>query len=80
MQIQTRDQLVTMFLKRIRRIHNTARDKLRTLQDKLWEMAEHMVETLHAIVDKAPELEEDTALSPEQMEVISGIVDFVLGK
>lgn len=70
MQIQTRDQLVTMFLKRIRRIHNAARDKLRALQDKHWAMTEHMVEILHAIVDKAPELEEDAALGRHVRQVL----------
>lgn len=70
MQIQTRDQLVTMFLKRIRRIHNTARDKLRALQDKHRAMTEHMVETLHAIVDKVPELEEDAALGRHVRQVL----------
>ncbi len=70
MQIQTRDQLVTMFLKRIRHIHNAARDKLRALQDKHRSMTEHMVETLHAIVDKAHELEEDAALGRHVRQVL----------
>jgi hypothetical protein len=70
MQIQTRDQLVTMFLKRIRRIHNAARDKLRALQDKHRAMTEHMVETLHVIVDTASELEEDAALGRHVRQVL----------
>ncbi len=70
MQIQTRDQLVTMFLKRIRRIHNAAHDKLRALQDKHRAITEHMVETLHAIVDKASELEEDAALGRHVRQVL----------
>lgn len=71
MQIQTRDQLVTMFLKRLRRIHNAGRDRLRLLQDKHRALTENMVETLHDIVDKAPELEEDAALGRHVREVLA---------
>jgi TnpA family transposase len=70
-QIQTRDQLVTMFLKRLRRIHNAARDQLRTLQDKHRAITENMVETLHDIVDKAPELVEDAALGRHVRQVLT---------
>lgn len=70
MQIQTRDQLVTMFLKRLRRIHNAGRDRLRLLQDKHRALTENMVETLHDIVDKAPELEEDAALGHHVRQVL----------
>lgn len=70
MQIQTRDQLMTMFLKRVRRIHNAARDKLRALHDKHRALTEHMVKTLHAIVEKAPELEEDASLGRHVRQVL----------
>lgn len=70
-QIQTRDQLVMMFLKRLRRIHNAAREQLRTLQDKHRAITENMVETLHHIVDKAPELAEDAALGRYVRQVLT---------
>jgi hypothetical protein len=70
-QIQTRDQLVMMFLKRLRRIHSAARDRLRALQDKHRAITENMVETLHDIVDKAPELTEDEALGHHVRQVLN---------
>lgn len=70
-QIQTRDQLVMMFLKRLRRIHNAARDRLRALQDKHRAITENMVETLHDIVDKTPELAEDAALGSHVRQVLT---------
>jgi hypothetical protein len=60
-----------MFLKRLRRIHNAARDQLRTLQDKHRTITENMVETLHDIVDKAPELVEDAALGRHVRQVLT---------
>ncbi len=70
-QIQTRDQLVMMFLKRLRRIHNAARDRLRALQDKHRAITENLVETLHDIVDKTPELTEDAALGSHVRQVLT---------
>ena len=70
-QVQTRDQLVTIFLKRLRRIHNASRDKLRSLQDKHRALTENMVETLHDIVDRTPELAEDAALGRHVRQVLA---------
>ena len=60
-QTHTRDQLTTMFLKRMRRIHQSGRDKLKALKYKHRGITEQMVETLHHIAVKAPELESDQA-------------------
>ena len=52
-QIQTRDQLVTIFLKRMRRTHNAANKKLEDLKDKHRELEEQMMEALSQVIDCA---------------------------
>jgi hypothetical protein len=55
MQVRTRDQLTTMFLKRVRAMHNSGKKKLRVLQDAYRAMSEEVTDTFAQIVDRAAE-------------------------
>lgn len=57
MQVRTRDQLATMYLKRLRLLHNNAKQRLRDMHDQHREMTETMVDALAEIVHQADETE-----------------------
>ena len=61
-QMRTRDELMNMFLKRIRQTHNQAKDQLEQLkaQYRLWE--EQMMQTLNQVVDSAAKETKDSVL------------------
>jgi TnpA family transposase len=55
MQVRTRDQLVTMYLKRMRLLHNHAKQRLQEIHDQHRELTETMVDALATIVQRADE-------------------------
>lgn len=61
-QVSTRDELIDMFLKRMKRVHNTARDNLKNLQDKHREMEEEMIAVLGKILHHAEDDETNDVL------------------
>jgi TnpA family transposase len=75
MQVRTRDQLTTMFLKRVRAMHNSGKKKLRELQDAYRAMSEEVTDTFAQIVDKAAESIAEIADDTQQKEQ-----DAVLGQ
>ncbi len=77
MQVRTRDQLTTMYLKRVRSMHNSGKKKLRALQDAYRAMSEEVADTFAKIVDKAEETEINEAEADEAKQKEQ---DAVLGK
>ena len=61
-QVDTRDELVEMFLKRMRRTHNRARERLRELQDKHRAIEERMLATFAEVLLGVSSQESDTEL------------------
>jgi len=61
-QMKTRDELINMFLKRMRQTHNRAKEQLEKLKAeyRLWE--EQMMATLNQVVDSATKEPEDNIL------------------
>jgi TnpA family transposase len=55
MQVRTRDQLVVMYLKRIRLLHNNAKRRLSALHDQQRDLSEMMVDAFAEIVHQAEE-------------------------
>jgi TnpA family transposase len=70
-QVYTRDQLVTMLLKRMRLIHHRAKERLRDLQDQHREMTEQMVSALAEIAHHATETEADAAFGQQVRQVLA---------
>lgn len=64
-QVQTRDQVVLMLLKRMRRIHYQAKEHLHTLQDQYRTLTEQMVAALAEIAQQATETEADAPLGQQ---------------
>jgi TnpA family transposase len=60
-QVQTRDQLAEMFLKRMRRTLALAKEKLKELQDQHREREEHMLAVFADIIDETIQTPEDNA-------------------
>ena len=60
-QVQTRDQLADMLLKRMRRTRTLAREKLKELQDKHRELEEHMLAVFAQVIDDTIQNPEDNA-------------------
>jgi hypothetical protein len=57
-QVQTRDELVEMLLRRMRRTQTLAKEKLKELQDQHRELEEHMLAVFAEVID-------ETILNPE---------------
>lgn len=76
MQIRTRDQLTTMYLKRMRRLHNNAKKRLHALHDKHRNMNEMMIDAFADVVhhtgktDKLPNKEKDAAFGKQVRQII----------
>ena len=64
-QVTTRDELVTMFLKRMRRTHNRAKEKLRLLIEKHRELEEQMMAAFSQVVRCAATEESDEKLGTQ---------------
>ena len=60
-QVQTRDQLVEMFLRRMRRTFTLAQEKLKELQDQYRELEEHMLAVFAEVIDQTIQTPEDNA-------------------
>ncbi|MCP4096109.1 MAG: Tn3 family transposase [Planctomycetaceae bacterium] len=76
MQVRTRDQLTTMYLKRMQKLHNNAKKRLRALHDKHRNMNEMMIDAFADVVQhtgetaKLPNEEKDTALGKRVRQTI----------
>jgi TnpA family transposase len=70
-QVQTRDQLVLMVLKRMRHIHANAKHRLRTLQDQYRTSTEMMIEALAQIAQQATETAIDAELGHQTRQILS---------
>ncbi|MCB0262303.1 MAG: Tn3 family transposase [Calditrichaeota bacterium] len=64
-EVQTRDELVTIFLKRMRRTHNTAKEKLKIMQDEHRELEEQMIGVFSEVVQLATTETNDTELGTQ---------------
>jgi TnpA family transposase len=62
-QVQTRDELVEMLLRRMRRTQSLAKEKLQKLQDQHRELEEHMLAVFAEVID-------ETILNPEDNAVL----------
>jgi TnpA family transposase len=60
-QVQTRDQLVDMFLRRMRRTEALAKERLKELQEQHRELEEHMLAVFAEVIDQTIQLPEDNA-------------------
>jgi Domain of unknown function (DUF4158) len=60
-QVQTRDQLVEMFLRRMRRTFTLAQEQLKELQDQYRELEEHMLAVFAEVIDQTIQTPEDNA-------------------
>ncbi|MHC4535417.1 MAG: DUF4158 domain-containing protein, partial [Planctomycetota bacterium] len=70
-QVQTRDQLVTMFLKRMRSTHNRAKEKLKALQEKHRDIEEQMMPAFSQVVHSAATELSDGELGTQVRTIIS---------
>jgi len=76
MQVRTRDQLTTMYLKRMRLLHNNAKKRLRALHDKHRNVNEMMIDAFADVVhqtgetDRLPNEEKDAALGKQVRQII----------
>jgi hypothetical protein len=70
-QVQTRDQLVTMFLKRMRRTHNTAKEKLRLLVEKHRNIEEQMMAAFSQVIRYAETEPNDGKLGTQVRTILS---------
>lgn len=57
MQVRTRDQLVTMYLKRIRQLHRQAKERLAEIQEQQQTLSETMINAFADVVQKTDETE-----------------------
>lgn len=70
-QVKTRDQLVTMFLKRMRRTHNKAKEKLKVLQEKHRQLEEQMMVAFSQVVRCAAGESSDGKLGRQVRNILS---------
>jgi len=61
-QMKTRDELMNMFLKRMRQTHNRAKEQLEQLKAEYRQWEEQMMETLNQVVDSAAKETKDSKL------------------
>ena len=69
-QVQTRDQVILMFLKRMRRTHAQAKKTLRSLQDQYRTMTEQMVTTLAEIAQQATKTADDAPFGQQVRQIL----------
>lgn len=60
-QVETRDELIEMFLRRMRRTVTLAREKLKELQDQHRELEEHMLAVFAEVIDQTIQTPEDNS-------------------
>jgi hypothetical protein len=77
MQVRTRDQLTTMYLKRMRLLHNNAKKRLQQFRDKHRSTNELMIDAFADVVhhtgqtEKLPDDEKDRELGRQVRETIA---------
>lgn len=77
MQVRTRDQLTTMYLKRMQRLHNNAKKRLRALHDTHRNMNEMMIDAFADVVqhaektDKLPIKKKDAVLGRKVRQIMN---------
>lgn len=77
MQVRTRDQLTTMYLKRIRLSHNNAKERLRAIHDQHRALSELIVNTFAEVVhhadetDKADDKDKDLLLGKQVRQILN---------
>jgi len=69
-QVNTRDELVEMFLKRMKRVQNTARENLKALQDQHREMEEELIAVLGQVLQHAEGNETNDVLGKNIRELL----------
>lgn len=69
-QVRTRDHLVEMFLKRVRKIHNNARQRLQELREKNLKQTSELLETLAEVLNASKESDDHQILG----EKVQGIL------
>lgn len=76
MQVRTRDQLVTMYLKRVRRLHRQAKERLAEIQEQQQVLSETMISAFADVVqqtdetEKLAEAERDAALGQQVRRIV----------
>ncbi|WP_232282494.1 Tn3 family transposase [Photobacterium damselae] len=69
-QINTRDELIEMFLRRMKRVHNTAQENLKNLQDKHREMEEELIAVFGQVLQHAKIVETNEVLGEKVRELL----------
>jgi TnpA family transposase len=69
-QVQTRDQLVTMLLKRMKKVHNNGREKLKEFQDKYRAIEERIMKLASEIANRSLTSENTEALGQQTKDII----------
>jgi len=69
-QVQTKDQLVTMLLKRMKRTHNRGKEKLLALQQQYRELEEHMMAAFSQVIHYAAKEQSDANLGTQVRTVL----------
>jgi Domain of unknown function (DUF4158) len=70
-QVQTRDQLIEMFLKRMRRMLAAAKEQLRLLQQQHRDMEEYMMAAFAVVVEQAARTPDDTTLGQDVRRILT---------
>ncbi len=70
-QSKTRDELIDMFLKRMKRVQHTAQEKLRDLQEKHREMEESLIGVLGQVLQHANGDDANAALGKHVREILN---------
>jgi TnpA family transposase len=70
-QVKTRDHLVEMFLKRILKIHNSAREKLKELREKHLAQTSELLNAFAQVLSASTETQEDSVLGHQVLEILA---------
>lgn len=70
-QMQTIDSLIEMFLKRVHRTENAAKEELRIIQDKHRELEESLISIFGQVLDQANQEELDEALGCQVRQILN---------
>jgi TnpA family transposase len=81
-QVKTRDYLVDMFLKRINKIHNHAKQRLQELREKHLKETEELLNTLKEVLKASKEASDHTVLGDKVQDILDerGGPDLLLEK
>ncbi|MDC9598581.1 Tn3 family transposase [Xenorhabdus anantnagensis] len=70
-QSTTRDEVITMFLRRMKRVAHSAQEKLRLMQEKHRETEEHLIALLGEVLQYSPETDTDEALGEHVRKIMT---------